>query len=73
MPLKPGLSDGVRSDPKFSTPQSRYEGNQKRWIKRYRTEVAAGMSSILSTFAAVRPRVRHVDLIEIDICLVSSR
>jgi len=52
MPLAPGLSDGVRQDSSFSTPQQRYEGNQKRWIKRYRTEVAAGMSSILSTFAA---------------------
>ncbi|RDL39029.1 Mitochondrial carrier [Venustampulla echinocandica] len=27
--------------------------NKKRWVKRYRTEVAASMSSVLSTFAAV--------------------
>lgn len=26
---------------------------QKRWVKRYRTEVAASASSVLSTFAAV--------------------
>jgi hypothetical protein len=30
---------------------------QRRWVKKYRTEVAASVSSIFSTFGAVSPQL----------------
>jgi hypothetical protein len=52
MGIQPGQHDGSQQLPDGS--QINPEGKQKRWAKRYRTEVAASISSILSTFAAVR-------------------
>ena len=38
----------------------------KRWTKKYRTEVAASSSSLLSTFVAVsQARLRERDLVDI--------
>ncbi|KAG4429551.1 hypothetical protein IFR05_014960 [Cadophora sp. M221] len=53
MAVKPGPQDDTRNDGRpggLSPPM--YEGQQKKWVKRYRTELAASMSSILSTFVA---------------------
>ena len=54
MPVKPVQNDGIQQGQFPSTSPGRM-GPQRRWIKRYRTEVAASLSSVLSTFAAVRP------------------
>ncbi|KAH7407575.1 mitochondrial carrier domain-containing protein [Cadophora sp. MPI-SDFR-AT-0126] len=51
MAVKPGPQDELRNNGRPDISQSRY-GGQKKWVKRYRTEVAASMSSILSTFVA---------------------
>ena len=53
MPVKPAQNDGIQQGQFPSNPPGRV-GPQKRWVKRYRTEVAASLSSVLSTFAAVR-------------------
>lgn len=53
MPVRPGQHDGIQPDNLGQIPQTKH-GQQRRWVKRYRTEVAASLSSILSTFAAVR-------------------
>lgn len=45
----------------------------KRWTKKYRTEVAASSSSLLSTFVAVRYYSRREYMGELLIGLVSSR
>lgn len=53
MPVRPGQRDGIQHDRLGHGPEtSPY--HHRRWVKRYRTEVAASLSSILSTFAAVR-------------------
>lgn len=52
MAVKPGPQDELKNDGRPDISQTKY-GGQKRWVKRYRTEVAASMSSILSTFVAV--------------------
>ncbi|KAK0107287.1 hypothetical protein ONS95_003986 [Cadophora gregata] len=52
MAVKPGPRDELKNDGSpAAISQSKY-GGQKKWVKRYRTEVAASMSSILSTFVA---------------------
>lgn len=51
MPVRPGQRDGIQHDHLANIPEANpYQ--QRRWVKRYRTEVAASLSSILSTFAA---------------------
>jgi len=50
MGIQPGQHDGTKQLPSGSPLNA--EVKQKRWAKRYRTEVAASVSSILSTFAA---------------------
>lgn len=52
MGSQPSQHDGIQQLPGSS--QGNPEAKQKRWAKRYRTEIAASASSILSTFAAVR-------------------
>lgn len=52
MGIQPGQTDGTQLLP--GDPQAHSNVKQKRWAKRYRTEVAASVSSVLSTFAAVR-------------------
>jgi len=53
MPVRPGQGEGIQQDNRANIPETNpYQ--QRRWVKRYRTEVAASLSSILSTFAAVR-------------------
>ncbi|CZT06340.1 related to CARNITINE/ACYLCARNITINE TRANSLOCASE [Rhynchosporium graminicola] len=52
MAVKPGPQEDRQNDGGSATNQPIYEGLQKKWIKRYRTEVAASMSSIMSTFVA---------------------
>ena len=49
---KPGQQDGIQPE-QLENPYLRKPSNQKIWPKRYRTEIAASASSLLSTFAAV--------------------
>jgi hypothetical protein len=56
MPIKPGQQDGIKQDRSQIGSQAKGGGKPKRWLKRYRTEVAASTSSVLSTFFAVRVR-----------------
>jgi len=49
---QPGQKDGIQRE-QLENPYSRKPSNQKIWPKRYRTEIAASASSLLSTFAAV--------------------
>ncbi|KAL3422454.1 mitochondrial carrier C29A3.11c [Phlyctema vagabunda] len=51
MPGKPGQNDGTERE-QFSSISQAAKYKPKRWIKRYRTEVAASASSVLSTFFA---------------------
>jgi len=51
MPVRSGPQDGIQEANLGQPPQTTH-GQQRRWVKRYRTEVAASLSSILSTFAA---------------------
>ncbi|KAI9643920.1 hypothetical protein NHQ30_007271 [Ciborinia camelliae] len=51
MPVKPGQPDVINQQQLLLYPQERSKA-QKRWVKRYRTEVAASVSSICSTFCA---------------------
>lgn len=44
----------------------------KRWTKRYRTEVAASSSSLLSTFAAVRHPVLQAITSTLEVLIASS-
>ncbi|KAG9248575.1 mitochondrial carrier domain-containing protein [Calycina marina] len=48
---QPGQQDGIQPE-QLNDPYSRKPSNQKIWPKRYRTELAASASSLLSTFAA---------------------
>lgn len=52
MPGKPGQSDGIQQDQLTNVSQAP-KVKPKRWAKRYRTEIAASASSVLSTFFAV--------------------
>lgn len=53
MPVKHVQNDGIHQGQfPSSPPLPGRAGPQKRWVKRYRTEVAASLSSVLSTFAA---------------------
>jgi len=49
MPVEPVEQDGSQL---IDNSQAKKRAPQKRWVKRYRTEVAASLSSVLSTFAA---------------------
>jgi hypothetical protein len=51
MPMKPTEHDSGQQDPLLAGSQK--QAQQRKWVKRYRTEVAASASSVLSTFAAV--------------------
>jgi hypothetical protein len=53
MPPKSGQHNGIQQDESPEDPQSDRGGERKRFVKRYRTEVAASIGSILSTFTAV--------------------
>jgi len=50
MPMKPAEHDSGQQDPLLAGSQK--PAQQRKWVKRYRTEVAASASSVLSTFAA---------------------
>lgn len=50
---QPGQQDGIQPD-HLDDPYSRKPSNQKTWPKRYRTEIGASASSLLSTLVAVR-------------------
>ncbi|PQE17759.1 mitochondrial carrier protein [Rutstroemia sp. NJR-2017a BVV2] len=52
MPVKPGQQDVINQNQLMVFPQDKRAKAQKIWVKRYRTEVAASVSSILSTFCA---------------------
>lgn len=56
MPVKPGQHDLINQKQLLLYTQERSK-SQKRWVKRYRTEVAASVSSICSTFCAVRSAI----------------
>jgi hypothetical protein len=60
MPLRPSQHDGSPQDRISSRLPGTYTraDQEKRWLKRYRTEVAASFSSVLSTFTAVRPSLK---------------
>jgi len=49
-----GQQDGILRDQLSQRAVGIRDENQKIWPKRHRTEIAASVSSILSTFAAVR-------------------
>lgn len=54
MPAKSGPHGGIDEQKLSEASKLKPEGNkQKKWAKRYRTEIAASSASILSTFAAV--------------------
>lgn len=53
MAVKPGPQDDIKNDGRPGVLPPKYEGEQKKLVKRYRTELAASMSSVLSTFVAV--------------------
>ncbi|KAI1008162.1 hypothetical protein K3495_g59 [Podosphaera aphanis] len=48
MPVRPP-SESILGN---SVPSPRHPSHERRWIKRYRTEIAASISSVLSTFVA---------------------
>ncbi|KAK6583281.1 hypothetical protein PZA11_004357 [Diplocarpon coronariae] len=52
MAVKPRSNGDVQEDSKADILQQKGGGRQKRWVKRYRTEIAASTSSVLSTFIA---------------------
>jgi hypothetical protein len=52
MPVPPDQNDDIQPDQLSDISQAKEGGQQKRWVKRYRTEVAASVSSVLSTFFA---------------------
>jgi hypothetical protein len=52
MPVKSGPHDGIQERKQPETSTLKPEGQQKKWAKRYRTEIAASSASVLSTFAA---------------------
>lgn len=54
MPEHPNQQDAVRNSASLNTAESGIRDSHKKWIKRYRTEIAASTSSVLSTFFAVR-------------------
>jgi hypothetical protein len=54
MPVNiPSYGGTPREDTMADLSEESNAAKQKRWVKRYRTEVAASASSVLSTFAAV--------------------
>lgn len=53
MAVKPG-PHGDTHDGRSKVSHSRLGSKQIHWMKRYRTELAASTSSVLSTFVAVR-------------------
>ncbi|RFU26043.1 hypothetical protein B7463_g10293, partial [Scytalidium lignicola] len=52
MPATPNQQDAIQNSPSLNAGGSSSRDAQKIWIKRYRTEIAASMSSVLSTFVA---------------------
>jgi len=52
MPVKPEPHDVIQQTQALKMSQVAGGDRKKRWIKRYRTEVAASASSVLSTFTA---------------------
>lgn len=71
---RPNLQRGISSRPRDLTDVSRAvlrSEQAKRWTKRYRTEVAASSSSLLSTFAAVSQPI-HGDLLLSSEALTAS-
>lgn len=61
MPPKPDQQDVIQHDRLLlEKVQPTQIMKQKRFVKRYRTEVAASISSILSTFAAVCHMYHHL-------------
>lgn len=78
MAVKPGPHDDIQKDGKSDVSQSKYGGKQKIWVKRYRTEVAASLSSVLSTFVAVgahasAPARAVTDLLQFPLDSVKTR
>lgn len=72
---RPNLQRGVSSRPRDLTDVSRAvlrSEQAKRWTKRYRTEVAASSSSLLSTFAAVRELIHDGLLPSFEALIASS-
>lgn len=70
MPVKPGQHDVINQQQLLLYPQERSKV-QKRWLKRYRTEVAASVSSICSTFCAVSSNDLVLGFVLSDLVLVS--
>jgi len=52
MPVKSGPQDGIQERKQSEVSTLKPEGQQKKWAKRYRTEIAASSASVLSTSAA---------------------
>lgn len=52
MPGQRGQDNGQRTEHTPDNSSVRFEAYQKRWVKKYRTEIAASTSSVLSTFSA---------------------
>ncbi len=53
MPIQQGQDNGQNTGHGVEDTPIRFEAHQKRWVKKYRTEIAASTSSVLSTFSAV--------------------